>query len=396
MTTLTLVSAIPPSSAPSLKRRHIALELSDSENVDPSDFDASASKRKKTDTEDGLCKPSNYTLKTFSKPKSRISSSSALTPRPQTPILNKAVKPSITSSAPAAAGRSPTKSKRSGILSNRRTRLNAPAFGSRGRAPLSLAAALNGTLANKKQRQRVDTATLEESKPNSWFFDIHEDTEEQLKPILEQHKQAVGLWTMAEQAGTLEISDDEGKTPTKDDNEKENVPPSELSPAARTAPTTAIATQAATSRRDMMTDEPRNPLGDLNPSDYYAEGCDATSVVLVAEDAAELEKPAASSVAEDLKGHTPSTDFNFNAELPATEEPQDKLMTKSELRSLLLGAASTLPSEPHDIEAGLFDKCNEANDVENAEPADIEIWESGSAKDEGGEMEMGDSIFEEL
>lgn len=340
----------------------------------------------KTDTSDDLCKPSAFTMKTFPKPKSRIASSSILTPRPETPRVNTAIKPTITSSAPAAAGRSPTKSKRTGILSNRRTRLNAPALGSRSRAPLSLAAALNGTLANKKHKKHVDTATLEDSKPKSWFFDVYEETEAQQDFVVNE-------WTMMQSAGSLDISDDEGKAVTKDDRGKENVPPNEVHSLTIHPSGNAPSTQAATSRKDMMTDEPRTPLGDLNPSDYYADGHDATSIVLVAEDEAEPEKPTTSDAAQDLNPEAPSPDFNFSAGVPTTEGEQNKLMTDAELSSLLLGAASSLPSDQDDVEAGLFDRCHGGADAQAVEPADIEIWESGSAKDESGEMEARDSIF---
>lgn len=380
-------NAIAPS-APSLKRRHLALDLSDSENVDPFDFDASASKRKKTDTKEGVCKPLDFTLNAFPQPKARVSASSALISRPETPAINTTCKPSIASSAPAAAGRSPTKSKRPGILSNRRTRLNVPAFGSRSRAPLSLAAAVSGTLANKKHKKKADVATLEESKPNSWFFNIYEETEEQQDFVINE-------WTMTQSACTLDISDDECKTAAREERGKENVPPNEPVNAAAPATTTTTATpQASSSRKDMMTDEPRTPLGDLNPSDFYAEGHDATSVVLVAEDTEDLEKPEASDAATVPDDQSSSTPSEVHAELPVVGEEQDRLMTKSEINDLLSSVVPTVATTEHpDIEAGLFDKAGQGDDGANAEPADIEIWESGSAKDEVAEMEVGDSIF---
>jgi hypothetical protein len=373
--------------------------LSDSENVDPVDFRESSSKRKKVDTADDLCKPSTFTLKTFSKPKSRIQSSSVLTPRAETPTINTTVKPTITSSAPPAAGRSSTSSKRSGILSSRRTRLNAPAFGSRSRAPLSLAAAVNGTLANKKHKRRSDAATLEESKPKSWFFDIYEETEVQQEFVINE-------WTMTQSACTLDISDDESKTATREERGKENIPPNELGTMALAAPITIAPIQPATSRKDMMPDEPRTPLGDLNPSEYYAEGCDATSVVLVAEEVTEPEKPVAAEV---LEAQTLSVDFNFNAEPVAADTGiQHNLMQHSELNNLLSSVAPILPPAPadhHNIEvgSGLFDQHRDHSDDvendENVEPTyqDIEIWESGSAKDEAGETDSVDcGIFAEL
>ncbi len=220
----------------------------------------------------------------------------------------------------------------------------------------------------------------------------------------------VSEWTMTQSACTLDISDDESKTATREERGKENIPPIELNPVVTTAPATAATTEVPTSRKDMMTDEPRTPLGDLNPSEYFAEGCDATSVVLVAEDPADPANPAnpvPSHAAETgiLINHTPSVDFNFNAEITTSaEEHDDKLMAKSELSDLLLSVSSTLPIEHHHgVEAGLFEKCNGGRDGENAGPANIEIWESGSAKDEAGEtgdaemgMGMCESIFAEL
>jgi hypothetical protein len=350
---------------------------------------ASEPKRKKTVSEDGLYKPSALTAKPFSTPKPRLSSSTVFTPRPDATAIKNSVEPTITSSAPAAAGRSPTRSKRSGILSSRRTRLNAPVFGSRSHAPLSLAAAVNGTLGSKKHKSRVDTATLEESKPKAWFFDIYEEP-------AEQQDFTVSEWTMTQSACTLDISDDERKTPAaREDKGKENIPPSELHTAAaagHTISATTIPTPA--SRKDLMTEEPRTPLGDLNPSDYYATGCDATSIIVVEEDTTEPEKPAADDL---INAQSPSSDFNFHIELPAPEE-QDRTMTKSELHDLLLDVAPAPSAEQHDVEAGLFGQANDADDnnVEEAEPADIEIWESGSAKDEAGEVETAENIFAEL
>jgi hypothetical protein len=267
-------------------------------------------------------------------------------------------------------------------------RLNAPVFGSRSHAPLSLAAAVNGTLAGKKHKQRVNAATLEESKPKSWFFDIYEETEEQQNFVVNE-------WTMTQSACTLDISDDERKTPTKDERGKENIPPNEIHFSTTNPPTASPSYQIAASRKDMMTDEPRTPLGDLNPTEYYAEGCDATSVTLVAEEAPEPEQQPALIAADHIEAQAAYIGFNFNAELPPTDDSQDKLMTKSELSGLLFNATpTTLPYQHDDVEAGLLDnKCNEDVDAEIPEPADIEIWESGSAKDDSGEMEAGESIF---
>ena len=178
------------------------------------------------------------------------------------------------SSAPAAAGRSP-KSKRVGILSRRRvsaspfTRVDPPSFGLSNGLPFSIDAALAGTVASYKPEplQTVSVPLLEESVPKSWMFDIHEDTaDDELGNLMQFSTQ------------TLDISDDESRVIAKDDRGKENIPPNEhhilpaISPAVLTGPV---------SRKDMMTDEPRTPLGDLDAAEFYAEGCDSASYVIV-------------------------------------------------------------------------------------------------------------------
>ena len=91
-----------------------------------------------------------------------------------------------------------------------------------------------------------------------WDFQIHEDTPIDESAILMEHS-----------AYTLDISDDENRGKFRDDCDKENIPP----PGC---PTSAV---RPVSRRDVMTDEVRSPLGKLNAADYYAPGCDAASVI---------------------------------------------------------------------------------------------------------------------
>ena len=245
----------------------------------------------------------------------------------------------------------------------------------------------------------MDNATLEESKPKSWFFDIFEETDEQQKENIELQKPLTNEWEMEESfPHSLNFSNNGGKSPARDDHQKENIPPNGFRGAAVSSITSTVAsTYAAASRKDMMTDEPRTPLGDLNASDYYAEGCDATSVVLVAEDVVEPERQSVDPMQANLIPESSSSDFNslIHDSTPAVAE-QDKPMTTSQLTDLLLSAA---PARL-DSEAGLFDNTTQDNDqnrdAENVEPADIEIWESGSAKDESGEMEVAESIFAEL
>ncbi|KAL8935466.1 MAG: hypothetical protein Q9216_005409 [Gyalolechia sp. 2 TL-2023] len=89
-------------------------------------------------------------------------------------------------------------------------------------------------------------------------FSIHEDTPDDLLANLMDHSTC-----------TLDISDDENRGKFRDDCDKENIPPPGC-PASAVRPV---------GRRDMMTDEVRSPLGKLNAADYYAAGCDASSVI---------------------------------------------------------------------------------------------------------------------
>jgi hypothetical protein len=352
-----------PSSAPSLKRRHASPELSDSENVDPNIFE-SIKKRKHSSVDDdvSISKPQRYSLTTISsKPRPAIPT---LTPR-----LNTTIKPSTTpASAPPAAGRSPTKPKSNGIL-NARRRFAPPSFGHTKSPSLSLIAALKGTVASKKARA-IPPSTIEESQPKSWFFDIYEESEE-------QQDYTINEWNMTQSATILDISDAESKAKNNSDRGKENVDPNEVSaPVTRSMAATASTVKAQrVTRKDMMTDEPRTPLGDLDASDYYGEGLDATSVVLVQDDVAEPIAVKEKAVEEAFIAATPAVEikqsaFTFNA---STSEK----MTAVEVGALLMASEAawdteTLISSPVDGPA---------------EDGGIEIWESESAKDEAEEKE---------
>jgi len=256
-----------------LKRRHASPEISDSENVDPNKLD-SMTKRKRAAFDDdvSVSKSSRYSLTTI--PSSKRSMTA-------TPRLDTVSKPYASpASAPAAAGRSPTHSKRQGILPPRK-RFAPPSFGAHSPS-LSITAALKGTLAHKKVKR---VRTLEESKPKSWLFDIFEESED-------TQNYRMNEWTMTQSATILDISDDESKMNEKADRGKENVDPNEVSMSVTRSMATARSVVTKASRKDIMTDEARSPLGDLNPADYFAEGLDATSVVLVQDDVEEPENEA--------------------------------------------------------------------------------------------------------
>lgn len=177
--------------------------------------------------------------------------------------------------------------------------MDPPSF-SPGALPFSIDAALSGTISNYTPKAPIatpapalapqQTSALDESMPKGWFFEIHEDTPEQEAANLMEHS-----------ASILDISsDDDAATKAKNDDlakGKENIPPPDF---ALTQPPTASANalddgeeteieepvkhhhhrlRKKLSQESM--DEDRRPLGDLPPSDFYAEGCDATSYVTV-------------------------------------------------------------------------------------------------------------------
>lgn len=95
------------------------------------------------------------------------------------------------------------------------SRVDPPAFSRPSPLPFSLDAALSGTIPTYVPKKE---ANVEESMPNSWFFDIHEDTPEEEATNLMEHS-----------ACTLDISSDDDSE-TKLINEakergKENIPP---------------------------------------------------------------------------------------------------------------------------------------------------------------------------
>lgn len=286
-------AAITPNSAPCLKRRAVSPEMgSDSENVDPNLLD-SLHKRKRSLFEDDVTasKSHRYSLNVTNIPstKRRLDLPSATTPRLDTFVKHPAPTPV---SAPAA-GRSPTR-QRQGLLQPRK-RFNPPSFS--GTSPLlSISAALSGTKKSRQERQarkahhRSSSTIIEDAIPKSWCFDIFEESQE-------TQDYRMNEWTMTQSATGLDISDDEGKSTSKSpdrlDRGKENIDPDQPSVTmTRSMAATAAAAAAAKKEQNanaMLEDEARTPLGDLNPAEFYTEGLNAASVVLVHDDDAEAE-----------------------------------------------------------------------------------------------------------
>ena len=338
-----------PTTTPSSLKRHAPADFDDvdSENVDPLIFSSPSKKVRGFDID--LTKPNNAPLFASTPPqpaqyieRARTTGQKRKAEDTVTPIagVKRRAEPS---SAPAPAGRSP-KHKRIGILSRRRmttssfTRVNPPSSSdveSTNGLPFSIDAALASTVPKYKSKP---------AQGKGWHFVIHEDTPEDEMTNLLGHSTC-----------TLDISDDESSTSKGDKDNKENIPPID-GPAA-----VASATQIAATRRDMMIDETREPLGDLDAKDFYAEGCDASScVIITAEDSSEQ---VVDKLSTTINTQNPST-----PPLPRASAPSDRQAGWEDVVARF--ASKTAPAA---YLGSSFEK-----DV-SKEAAEIQIWESESA-----------------
>ncbi|KAI5924187.1 hypothetical protein F4810DRAFT_149173 [Camillea tinctor] len=367
-------------SSPGKRKASEFVDTDDSENVDPS---LSAKRSKGTDcflpSLDSFVKPSTILI-TKSASSSDLSASPSLskassTPRPRSLLnpkspaskLNSGITKSSSTPLSTPAGRSPTRGKRSGILSRRRTatsysRVDPPTFGlsSSSPAPFSLDAALKGTIPSYASRsshssskkassssKSVDFSSLHEPEmKSSWFFDIHEDTPEQEMTNLLQHSTCV-----------LDISSDE-ESETRRQREraegKENVPPAD--DVSQTTSSSRSRAARCSDADAMVVEKERRPLGEMDVKEYYSEGCDENSVVIVPGDGDDNEEDEQQNQQSELKPVIEDDE----AEEEESDKTAEELMQKSE--------------EPAPCAAVL-------EPLEGTGES-FEVWESGSAKDE--------------
>lgn len=251
----------------------------DGENVDPALL-FSPSKKSKSD---GIEKPTMPF--TFS-----LSQSKSMPPPPTVPARlstpSRANMSSPRAPMTAPAGRSP-KRKSSSLNKNRRisapfTRIDPP-FASRNTStlPFSLDAALSGTFSSTAPKDAG--ATIQESMPKNWFFDIYVDTPEEESATLMEHSTL-----------TLDLSsDEESDRKAKDDRGKENMPPEGYDPHAASRPiaepTVGAPKQIKKSEiirqkiiaADDMDDGQRSPLSDLETDPFIPEGLAKDSHIIV-------------------------------------------------------------------------------------------------------------------
>lgn len=154
----------------------------------------------------------------------------------------------------------------------------------------------------------------------------------------------------------LDISDDEGKSQSsRDGRGKENIPPQESTLQGEQL--------TATSRKDMMTDETRTPLGELNPKDFCPAGLDVTSCVVYEEDGKSPSKEEVPQPAPEPADAAPAT----------TTEPS--LLATATVSALIQSTAPAVEAEQQKQQQPATD----AADVPLPAVSEIEIWESGSA-----------------
>ncbi|ORY71525.1 uncharacterized protein BCR38DRAFT_11910 [Pseudomassariella vexata] len=364
--------------SPGKRKVSDVVDTDDFENIDPVLF----SKRSKgTDsffTSKDVVKPPTILITKSASTGNVVTTPKMVSTRPRSLLHPKSpaarLNTSIAKSTPlsAPAGRSPTRGKRTGILSLRRrtagpyTRVDPPVFGlsassKPSHAPFSLDAALRGTIpsytsrstpsqpVSSKSRSEVDNLHEPELK-SSWFFDIHEDTTEQEMTNLLQHSTCV-----------LDISSDEeceSRRQIERAEGKENVPPADdISQTSRPR-----AVRLAVDVDDMVVEKERNPLGEMNIKDYYAEGCDEASIIIVPGD-------------EDEEPQQPSKDeLEFAHECKLGAGSSAKITLEDGKKTV--GELLQKTDEPAPSAARL-------QPIEGTDE-NFDVWESGSTKDETG------------
>ncbi|MCJ1466705.1 hypothetical protein MMC07_005325 [Pseudocyphellaria aurata] len=345
----------------SLKRGSSIVNNDDSDEFDPSFFMPPSKKTKSGPGDITKSKFQQIILTTMKGTESRQirplptrRAAQAATPS-QTPFVS-IPKPVVPARAPS--GRSPVK--RKGVMSNRRktTRIDPP-IASDGSfhgvaPPFSLDSALMGAdTASPSNTSVKPLHTSHKAYPKRWQFTIYEDTKDQESEILLTHSTT-----------TMDISDDEGSA--KDTRGKENIPPTEGMYAGTPVTDPII----PLSRKNIMTEEPRTPLGSLHAADFYAEGCDEDSFFMVPADDREEAPPAKIN-------HV--TEPKYDAGEKAIVGTMDFWKgTLADIDTSMPGSKS-LPSITEEIS-------NEASP--------FDIWESASAKgDETAELDSESHTF---
>ncbi|KAI0490446.1 hypothetical protein F4859DRAFT_8168 [Xylaria cf. heliscus] len=369
------------SPSPVKRKASDVTESDNSENVDPVLF----SKRAKgTDgffpSKDSFIKPPTFFLtKSASANDLPISNP----PKPVTPLPRAFLNPTspatklstgIARPSPLSApgGRPLTRKRSGGLRSSRRrtggsfTRIDPPAFAlptSSSVAPFSLDAALRGTIpsytrgdVSKKSSGLSDFSGLHEPEmKSSWFFDIHEDTVIEDMTNALDHK-ASGLEIMSEEEKLKKLQEEY-------DESKENHPP--LDDISQTSHTRAARPINAD---EMVFEKERNPLSEMDPKDYYSQGCDENSIIMVPDDEDE-EVPV-----QNERQFVPGVNSSVSIAVETEADPiaGSELLEEERCASVEELMQKTDHSAPPAAVLEPLEGTGES----------FEVWESSSAKDE--------------
>lgn len=308
-----------------------------------------------------------------------------------------------------------------GILNRRKTgtpifsRVEPPKFslgggkgrGSEGGLGFSIDAALSGTIPSYSSRPVTTSSDSISSKPeveavvstndfsaipllhtdtvkDSWFFAIHEDTEEELATNLMEHSTCI-----------LDISsDEESSTRLRDERGKENIAPADdISQTRSSGPSSSssgVDRMGEVEVNEMNMDDlkknmkrrargdeieiDREPLGALKAEDFYPEGCDESSVFLI-----------------------PSSESTSTADLPQENSELDLSPEKNKGINLDFGVVSeeeAMVEAEEVVEEKTIDELMARDDAAPRKAALLQpiekaeegwtLWESGSVDGEEG------------
>jgi len=195
---------------------------------------------------------------------------------------------------------------------------------------------------------------------------------------------------------TLDISsDEESALRSRDERGKENVPPPDDISQTRTVlsaePSDVAARdivdvkariRASRKKHEDAIELDRSPLGDLAAEDFYAEGCDSSSIFVVVDDEvegdAEAEPAVESETVVEAEQVVVEQDVLVKEPLVVEQEievPAFDIKGKGRELDAEVEALMTKDEDVVGPTAALLEP------IEKAEE-DFELWESGSAKDE--------------
>ena len=329
-----------PAPGPSLLKQHTSPTVPDFdiENVDPSTYMCAAKDGVVDFSKTGYNKTPHFSLNT------RIPSQDATAPSSlgrKRKADDSEIPPTPTKrrrdpvEAPIhLAGRSPPRKTAQGVSRRKMrkpvTRIDPP--GKDTYLPFSLNAALAGSIPRNSKKK---------GSKKGWDFRIYEDSPQDEMANLMEHSTC-----------TLDISDDESRASKGDRDNKENIPPPN-SPEL-------VATMAA--RRPAASQEPRSPLNDLDVKEFYANGCDTTSVFIIPadEDVPSETKVDATKGSDDVSSADPVNPTKY----AQGQEGWEGILAKLSDQKAEVGVKA------------------DKDDLNKETLGDVHIWESESAKAE--------------